>query len=109
MENLSKTHGKKRSSGWAKVRAAFLKTHKLCAVCRKSKKLEAHHIVPFHIYPKGELDPGNLIALCEADPHFNCHLLFGHLGNFKGWNPHVRHDAISWREKLIRNKIRFHK
>jgi hypothetical protein len=69
----------------------------MCSVCDGKKKLEVHHKMPFHLHPALELDPGNLITLCEnkADG-VNCHLLFGHLGNFKSYNPQVNVDASLW-------------
>ena len=45
--------------------------------------------------PDLELDPRNLLVLCETehnDPEANHHLLLGHLGNFKSDNVHVAED-----------------
>lgn len=50
-----------------------------------------------------ELDPENLITLCEG-PAFNCHLFFGHLRNWSSHNPDVREDAAMWREKIMISK-----
>lgn len=93
--------GAKRSSKWPSVRRQFLKANPSCAVCGGKKKLEVHHKLPFHLHPDRELDPENLITLCEnkADG-VNCHLLFGHLGNFKSFNPNVSDDAGAWHEKI---------
>lgn len=64
-------------------------------------KIEVHHIRPFHLHPDLELDPANLVTLCEADKGgANCHLLFGHLGNFKSFNVEVVSDASHWSEKI---------
>jgi 5-methylcytosine-specific restriction endonuclease McrA len=41
-------NGIKRSSKWPGVRRKFLKENSSCAVCGSSKKLEVHHIIPFH-------------------------------------------------------------
>lgn len=93
-----------RSSKWPALRKDFLKTNPLCAVCRGSKKLNVHHIVPFSIDKGRELDPNNLITLCEDG--FGCHIAIGHLGDYKGWNPDVRADAHLWSLKIIQNKRR---
>ena len=89
-----KTSGAKRSSQWPGVRKAHLKKQPNCVVCGGSKKIEVHHIRPFHLHPQLELDPKNLITLCENDGDgVNCHLAVGHLGSFKSYNEHVKRDA----------------
>lgn len=93
--------GAKRSSQWRKARKAHLKTHPDCAVCGSKKKAEAHHIVPFHFAPDQELNPDNLITLCENKRYgINCHLLIGHLGNYRRVNISCEADAAMWRHKL---------
>lgn len=72
---------------------------KACAVCGGKKKLEAHHIMPFHLHPQLEMDERNLIPLCEG-AGVNCHLLFGHLGDFRSFNRRVWLDASDWRKKM---------
>jgi predicted TIM-barrel fold metal-dependent hydrolase len=70
-------------------------------VCGGNVKLEVHHIKPFHLHPALELDPTNLATLCEAvKDGVNCHLLFGHLGNFKSFNTEVLGDAGNWALKI---------
>jgi 5-methylcytosine-specific restriction protein A len=93
----TKTHGKKRDGRWPALRRLFLKG-KVCAVCGGKKKLEAHHILPFHLYPARELDPNNLIPLCEGPG--NCHLSFGHLHNFSSYNADVVNDAANFAFKI---------
>lgn len=94
--------GSKRSNQWPKVRAAHLKDNASCALCGGKKKLEVHHIHPFHLHPELELDPKNLITLCESKANgINCHLFFGHLGNFKGVNPQVPKDALEWAARIL--------
>jgi hypothetical protein len=97
-------NGAKRSSKWGSFRKAFLKKNPTCCVCGGSKKLEAHHIKPFHLHPELELDESNLISLCEGNGSVNCHLFVGHLGNFKGLNADVKADAAEWFKKLQKNK-----
>lgn len=93
-EKKLKEQGAKRSSKWPGVRKAHLKANPTCAVCSGKKKLEVHHINPFHLHKELELDPTNFITLCEnkADG-VNCHLAVGHLGSFKSFNVEVQADA----------------
>lgn len=93
--------GAKRSPGWARVQEHFLKAHPACECCGGTKTLRVHHVEPFHLNPARELDPDNLMTLCEAGRYgINCHLLVGHLGNWSRWNPIARLDAKLWAAKL---------
>jgi len=74
-------------------------------VCGGKEKLEVHHLQPFHIKPDLELDPNNLITLCESKNHgINCHLFIGHLGNYKSINDTAQQDAFFWLKKLQKIK-----
>ena len=91
----------RRSGEWPKARSAHLADYPACAVCGERQKLEVHHIRPFHLHPDLELDPANFITLCEDDDDgVNCHLFFGHLGNFKSFNVDVAADAAHWSQKI---------
>ena len=90
--------GVARSPQWSSVRDAFLKQNPTCAVCGGTKKLQAHHIRVFHLNPSDELNPQNLIPLCEVSSR-NCHLNIGHLGSFQSWNENVVEDARIWHDK----------
>lgn len=99
-----KTRGKKRSSQWRKTRAKHLKIHPKCAVCLSIKNLNVHHIIPFNLRPDLENNPKNLITLCEGGKSLECHLIFGHWGNYaKKFNPHIRLDAAIWRKRFKLN------
>lgn len=90
-----------RSSKWRKVRHAHLLKNPFCAVCGGEKKLEVHHIVMFNQDPSRELDPTNLLTLCESKKNgVTCHQFFGHLGNYSRINPDVVKDANMWYNKL---------
>ncbi|MGA2401456.1 MAG: hypothetical protein ABSG91_07090, partial [Syntrophobacteraceae bacterium] len=52
----------------------------------------AHHVKPFHLAPALELEPGNLITLCE-EGEYNCHLVHGHNGDWKSFNDDVREQC----------------
>lgn len=103
--------GKKRSGGWPTVRKRHLAKHPACEVCGGKKKLEVHHIRPFHVHPELELDPKNLITLCETGKHgVSCHLWFGHLGNFTTrYNLDVYQDAADWDEKVNEADFQAHR
>lgn len=91
-----------RSPQWPTVRKHWLDGHPTCALCGGTKVLEVHHIKPFHLHPELELDTTNLITLCEnKGDGVNCHLLFGHLGNFQSYNPNVLADVAAWHEKIV--------
>jgi len=93
--------GAKRSPSWSKIRAAHLVTHPVCQVCGSSKRLEVHHKIPFHLAPDMELSTSNLMTLCENRRYgINCHLLIGHLGNYRRFNSEVYLDAMIWMHKL---------
>jgi len=84
---------KLRSPRWETVRTKFLKTNPTCAACGGNSKLQVHHKQPFHLFPAAELDPSNLITLCEEQT--KCHLAIGHLGNWRSFNPQVAEHAAS--------------
>ena len=90
-----------RSKDWKKVRALHISKNPTCAACGRSSKLEVHHIEPIHISPAKELDENNLITLCDNP----CHLAFGHLFNYKSWNPDVKKDCESFLEKVKNRPI----
>jgi len=90
-----------RSPQWHALRIKWLEEHKVCDACGITTKalLEVHHKVPVHIDPSKELDWGNLITLCESPSH-NCHLIFGHLLNWKSFNKNVVQDTQVFYTKL---------
>lgn len=92
----------KRSSQWPAVEKAYKAKHPACEICGRKHFIQVHHKQPFHLRPDLELDPDNLISLCEP-PHrvFKCHLIFGHVGNFRLFNPTIGQDAPVWHDKLI--------
>lgn len=93
--------GTARSSKWPAVRKAHLVEHPVCEVCGGSEKLKVHHVRPFHLHPDFELDPRNLLTLCEAGRGgLNCHLAIGHLGDFKSFNVDARANAAEWAVKI---------
>jgi len=90
---LKEGGGVKRSPLWEKVRRKYLAKFPRCAVCNSLKRVEVHHIIPFYVAPSKELDKDNLISLCESKKTLNCHLIIGHGGNYRDFNPLVLRDA----------------
>ena len=91
------TFKKRRSKHWRYVRREYLIDNPLCVCCGGNKKLQVHHIIPFHVAPELELDRANLITLCVRKKYgINCHLLVGHFGNFKKYSNDPFFDATTW-------------
>lgn len=74
----------------------------MCVACGHGGfPVQVHHVIPFHYAvllgrPDLELDPRNLITLCESKQGVsspNHHLLVGHLGSFRSSNVRAREDA----------------
>jgi 5-methylcytosine-specific restriction endonuclease McrA len=98
----ARQHGHERSPEWSSVQKEHRLREPACVACGyKGRWLQVHHIKPFHLYPQLELDPNNLITLCER-PRRNHHLLLGHLGAWKSYNEHVREDAKHFYRKNAR-------
>lgn len=85
-----------RSPKWPAVRKEHLKNNPYCSACGRKERLEVHHIDPVHHCPEKELDPSNLITLCDN----SCHLTFGHLMNYKSWNKYVIDDCLVYFNKV---------
>lgn len=112
--HVAKQHGHDRSPQWARVAKEHRLREPACVACGyKGKKLQVHHIKPFHLHPQLELDPHNLITLCEAKGRDH-HLLLGHLDAWDSYNEHIRDDVkhfyrktaaqiradIAWQKKM---------
>ena len=94
-----KLGGIPRSGQWPTVRDKFLRDE-VCKVCGRKDRLVAHHKMPFHLFPEKELDPENLIALCERKNVLNCHLIFGHFGDWTRYNINIERDTEVWQKRL---------
>lgn len=89
VREIKKSHV--RSSLWPMVRDMHLKENPVCEACGSNKTLQVHHVLPFHLEPKLELEPENLVTLCMDE--FDCHLSIGHGGSFQHYNPNVIEDC----------------
>jgi hypothetical protein len=94
--------GADRHKDWPRIRNEWIRNHPECAVCGRSERLQAHHIIPFHVAPELELEPVNLVTLCTRRKVLNCHLVFGHLGRWTDYNPNCIRDAQEWNRKLMK-------
>ena len=83
-------YGAARSGRWPALERDWLRVHPRCAACGADDNISVHHKKPFHLHPDLELDPGNLITLCEKHC---CHLMIGHAGDWHAFNPRVETDA----------------
>lgn len=88
-----------RSPKWPAVEKAHLKANPSCAACATTKKVVVHHKMPVHVDSTRELDPANLITLCESPSH-NCHLIYGHLLSWKSYSVSVVEDSALYLGKL---------
>lgn len=95
----------RRSPRWPALRAKHLKAQPTCQACGGTSRLEVHHIESFHTRPDLELDPSNLITLCEAGA--NCHFTFGHLRDWMVVNPHVEQDVFIYLSRIRQFRKRF--
>lgn len=91
-----------RASGWSRVRKNHIKRQPICAACGRDDGLEVHHIQDFSTSPELELEPTNLVTLC--DKAMRCHLTFGHLGNWKSINPDVKKDSDWFLGKVLNRR-----
>lgn len=85
-----------RTSEWAVFRDTYAKAHPRCAVCGRPVE-NVHHGVPVHVDPTRELDPKNCYPFCRTH-----HFIFGHLGDWRSWNPDIENDIGIWRGKYAK-------
>lgn len=93
---LSKFGYSYRSWKWKEIRKKHLIEQPFCQACGRKEDLEVHHIEPVYLNPDKELDPANLITLCDK----YCHFIFGHLMDYKSWNTNVVKDCESYLQKI---------
>lgn len=100
LSGRQKLGGARRSNEWPALRKKFLQG-KVCGICGGTNKLEAHHVIPFSVDSSKELDENNLYPLCEGKKSVNCHLIYGHYGNFATkYNKDIRTEAPLWKKKI---------
>ncbi len=92
-----------RNPRWKTVRDAVLKQCPACAACGDKRLLNVHHKKPFHLFPDLELEPANLIVLCEVPSH-SCHFALGHCFDWRAYNPFVEEDARARMERIAQRQ-----
>lgn len=90
---------RQRATAWRALRAEHLKKEPECAACGRTAKLEVHHVIPVSFNPQRELDPENLITLCDSP----CHIMFGHLLSYHCYNKDVRRMAADFK-RAVKNR-----
>ena len=83
-----------RAPEWDDVEKEFLRENPACAACGGTYNVRAHHILPYHLCPEKELDPENLLPLCEASVRM-CHYRIGHGFDWAAYYPDVRAMAAA--------------
>jgi len=102
---VARRHGHERSPEWPRVEREHRLQYPACAACGyKGEGIQVHHIKPFHLHPQLELDPNNLITLCQIEGREH-HLLLGHLDDWESFNEHVQGDVKHFFRKTA-NQIR---
>ena len=95
--------GAKRSAAWPAFEKKLINAHPYCSNCGiptytmpgttlarlKAKlftRLTGHHTIPFSVDPSKELDPDNILILCDGIfiRKDKCHFQVGHNG--RSWN-----------------------
>lgn len=69
--------------GWRTIRKRHIKMYPTCKACGylpPKGSNDVHHIIPRHVDADRITDPANLVTLCRK---YNCHLRFGHFGNYR--------------------------
>lgn len=100
----------RRPSAVTSAQHRHVQRNPACVACGSMRSVQAHHVAPWNLFPELGADPNNFISLCESETE--CHLLIGHGGNFKFYNPDVVDDARWYRgsndvaRRLLLDRIR---
>jgi hypothetical protein len=87
-----------QTRAWRALAAQHLRIYPMCAACGSRSRVRPHHVVPVSVDPSRELDPLNLLSLCESYAFgVNCHLFLGHGGQWSTYNPQAVRDAFEYR------------
>ena len=92
--------GVPRSSKWPAWLKAFLKG-KSCVCCGSKTGLTGHHLIPFHLRVDLEMVESNVRPVCDGT---DCHLVIGHLKDFRLYNPDFDADAAAFLAKRMAAK-----
>jgi hypothetical protein len=90
-----------RSGKWRSTRDKYLKNNPFCIGCGTNNNLRVHHIIPVSVDISKELCINNLCTVCEY-----CHFVFGHLHNYKNYNPEVIRDCQEHYKRVKQFSVR---
>lgn len=62
-----------------------------CEYCGRKGNADVHHVKDISHHPELAAEKSNMICLCRKP---QCHLIIGHMGDFKGINPNVREVCL---------------
>ena len=95
MPESQRLGGRNRSPRWRATRKAYLRLHPKCEISGVKRRLQVHHIIPFHKDPSKELDFDNLKTVTKW-----LHFWLCHLGSWHSWNENLQEDIKIWRDKI---------
>ena len=102
--NIMAPDGASWSGLWQKAKRAYYKKYgKFCRCCGLRKKIQLHHKLPRHLFPKLALDEDNFISLCNRKG-VGCHLLIGHMGSYHTYNANIEVVCEYVRENSVLKK-----
>lgn len=67
-----------------------------CAWCKRTQKLNRHHIVPQSANPLLKDEYTNIVVLCR-----DCHFVLGHRCNWKKFNPDVMEIVNTYTNTIV--------
>lgn len=92
--------GPRDTAAYKKAMAQYLAEHPTCQFCRKpGGKVEVHHVIPVSVDPTKAADVTNMVTLHRKP---DCHMVVGHLGNFRDYNRNVVHVCATMADEPIR-------
>jgi len=97
-DDFGAVRGVQRSPKWAAFEKRFVRG-KACVCCGAKGPLTGHHVIPYHVRPDLELDEANIRPVCTG---VDCHLVIGHLKDFRLWNEDFDADAAAFLQKRRR-------
>lgn len=71
---------------YQKAMDEYRKENPNCEFCGRGGKVDVHHKIPVAVSPERAADKTNMITLHRKPA---CHLVVGHLGNWKDYNINV--------------------
>ena len=92
--------GPRDTAAYKRAMAGYLAAHPVCQFCRKpGGKVEVHHVIPVSVDPTRAADMTNMVTLHRKP---DCHMVVGHLGNFRDYNRNVVHVCTVMADEPIR-------